>query len=319
MRATSPIAFLAVLLLAGEALPAAACGTCGCSLNSDWVGQGYVQGRGFHMDLRFDYFDQDQLRTGTGTVAASGKTLPNEQEIQLSTVNRNWTLDLSYHFDSGWGVDLLLPAADRTHSTIGEGDLEPSGSRSAGLGDARLLARYEGFSSDRSLGLQFGLKLPTGRFDDRFRSGPLAGEPVDRGLQLGSGTTDLIAGLYKFGSVGAKWGYFAQAYAQFPLGSRSGFRPGASLTASGGCRYTGIRSFTPQIQVNLRAETAESGPEADAANSGATLVYLSPGFTADLGARVHLYAFVQVPVFQRVTGYQLEPRSLFSAGIHWSF
>ena len=181
------------------------------------------------------------------------------------------------------------------------------------------MARYQGFLADRSLGLQFGLKLPTGRTDDRFSSGPMAGETVDRGLQLGSGTADALLGVYKFGNMAPEWGYFFQAMVQVPFSPRRDFKPGASLTASGGFRYTGISHITPQIQLNFRAEKPETGAQADTANSGATMVYLSPGFTAELGSRVQLYAFLQVPVVQRVTGYQLEPHWLATAGVHFKF
>ena len=77
--------------------------------------------------------------------------------------------------------------------------------------------------------------------------------------------------------------------------------------------------FVPQLQVNVRAEKRESGVNADVANSGATLAYLSPGFTLNLSRRFAAYAFVQVPVWQRVNGLQLEPRWSLSAGAHITF
>lgn len=296
-----------------------ACEACGCTLNSDWASQGYAVGAGFRVDFRYDYFDQDDLRTGLGTVDTGTITLPADREIQLQTINRNFTLDLNYSPNLDWGFSLHIPACDRTHSTIAEGDLTPSYSRSAGIGDIIASARYQGFSRDQSWGIQLGVKLPTGRTDDRFSSGPRAGEPVDRGLQLGTGTTDLLAGAFKFGSFSPKWGYFAQIMVQFPLDSSKGFRPGDSVNLSAGLRYTGYERVTPHLQLNLKAEKPETGAEADTANSGATLVYLSPGFTVNLSARGHLYAFVQVPVYQRVDGYQLMPRVLASIGAHFSF
>ena len=45
---------------------------------------------------------------------------------------------------------------------------------------------------------------------------------MDRGLQLGSGTTDLLVGAYKFGTFRPKWGYFVSALAQFPTGGKDG-------------------------------------------------------------------------------------------------
>jgi len=301
------------------ALPFFACGVCGCAFNSDWVSQGYQFGTGFNLNLRFDYIDQDQLRTGRTTVDKGSLLFPSEQEIQLRTVSRTTLLELGYSPSADWSVNALVPMTDRTHGTIGEGDLASSYSRSAGIGDLLLLGRYQGFSQDRSFGLQLGVKLPTGRTGDTFATGPLAGETVDRGLQLGTGTTDVLVGVYKFGTLRPKWGYFASALAQFSTGGKDGFRPGNALNLSAGVRYTGFDVFTPQLQLNLRAENPETGANADTANSGATLAYLSPGLTASLNSSLQLFAFLQFPVYQRVSGYQLEPRYLLSVGLNYRF
>lgn len=316
IRPCPALALLAVLLAAG---PAQACGACGCTLNGDWASQGIATQPGFRLDLRYDAFTQDQLRSGTRTVDAATLPLPNDQEVQRETANRNLTLTLDYSPNAVWGLSFQVPAYRRTHETVAPGDLDPSYSRSTGLGDARVLGRYQGFLEDFSLGVQAGLKLPTGRFHDTFASGPQAGEPVDRGLQPGTGTTDLLLGLYKFGDLGGAWGYFAQAMVQLPLGSREAFRPGRAMNANAGIRYGGLGPVTPQLQVNVRAEERESGPAADVANSGATLVYLSPGLTANLARGIQAYAFVQVPVHQRVNGLQIEPRSSLSVGLHLAF
>jgi len=306
--------------LVAAALPASACGACGCTLNSDWSAQGYASGSGFRLDLRFDYFNQDQLRQGTGRVDLSKITFPAGQEIQRQTINRNTTLTLDWSPNANWGVTALIPSFTRTHETIAEGDTEVSSSRSSGLGDVRLIGRYQGFSDDHSFGVQFGVKLPTGRTEDTFASGPQAGEPVDRGLQLGTGSTDLLIGVYKFGEMGGMdWGYFAQATFQSALAHQSGFRPGNGINANFGVRYAGWEKVTPALQINVRAEKPETGPEADGPNSGATLAYLSPGVTVHLSNQLHIYAFLQVPVYQHVTGLQIEPRFLASVGVHYNF
>lgn len=311
-------AVLALLLAAGAAAPLGACGACGCTLNGDWASQGLATRPGLRLDLRLDTFTQDQLRMGTLAVPAGAFPLPSDQEVQRETANRNLTLTLDYSPSAAWGLTLQAPGYRRSHETVAAGDTEPSFSRSTGLGDVRVLGRYQGFLDDFSLGVQVGLKLPTGRFHDAFASGPQAGEPVDRGLQPGTGTTDLLLGVYRFGDVGAGWGWFAQALAQLPLGEREGFQPGRGLNVNAGLRRAAGR-VTPQLQLNARIEGRESGPQADAANSGATLVYLSPGATADLGRGLEAYAFVQVPVHQRVNGLQLEPRLSLSAGLHLRF
>lgn len=308
-----------ILSLAAAALPASACGACGCTLNSDAAAQGYASGAGFRIDLRFDYFSQDQLRQGLGRVDLSRITFPTDREIQRQTVNRNTTLTLDWSPNANWGLTAMIPSFVRTHETIAEGDTGVSASRSSGLGDVRLIGRYQGFEDDHSFGVQFGVKLPTGRTEDAFASGPQAGATVDRGLQLGTGSTDVILGVYKFGEMSMKWGYFAQASFQSAVSHQQGFRPGDGINANLGVRYIGWESVTPALQVNVRAEKPETGPEADGPNSGATLAYLSPGVTVHLSNQLHIYVFVQVPVYQHVTGYQIEPRFLASVGVHYNF
>ena len=310
---------LLTLALVGSAVPLSACGACGCTLNSDWSAQGYASGAGFRLDLRFDYFNQDQLRTGTGRVDVGSITFPTGQEIQRQTISRNSTLTLDWSPNANWGVTVMAPSYVRTHETIAEGDADISSSRSAGLGDVRLLGRYQGFVPDHSFGVQFGVKLPTGSTGDTFASGPQTGQPVDRGLQLGTGSTDVIFGVYDFGEMTMEWGYFAQASVQIAASHQADFRPGNGLNMNAGIRYAGWKSVTPALQVNVRAEQAESGSAADGANSGATLAYLSPGVTVHLSNQFHIYAYVQVPIYQRVTGYQIEPRFLASVGLHYTF
>ena len=310
---------LALAALLGATAPAAqACGACGCTLHSDWVSQGIATASGLRLDLRYDYFNQDQLRQGTGSVGRGAFPLPNEQEIQHQTLNRNLTLSLDYSPNAEWGVSVLVPTFDRTHTTIAEGDTEPSFSQGRGLGDVRLLGRYQGLSEDHTFGLQFGVKLPTGARSQTFNSGVQAGEPLDRGLQLGSGTTDLLVGAFAHGNLSPDWGCFAQVLLQKPISERDGFRPGDGLNANLGLRYTGFSGLTPHLQLNVRAEGREVGVNADVANSGATLVYLSPGLTVAVSRAFQVYLFAQVPMAQRVNGLQLEPRSSVSLGLHWT-
>jgi len=310
---------VAVLLMCIGTKPAIACSSCGCTLSSDWASQGLASTGGWRADIRFDYFDQDQLRSGTDSISSRSLALPGDQEVQQYTINRNYSFVLDYSPNRNWGIGVMLPWYDRSHATIAEGDTEISSSHDSGIGDLRLLARYTGFDPQRGSGIEFGLKLPTGEFASDFRSGSLVGETIDRGLQLGTGTTDLLLGVYKFGALVQDWGYFAHALLSQPLDSREGFRPGTGINLNFGVRYTGSATFVPQLQVNARFEKRESGSNADIGNSGATLIYLSPGVSWNLSRRYSAYAFVQTPLYQRVNGLQIEARWLASVGLHYIF
>ncbi len=318
MKPISPSHSILILSLAAFVLaatsPASACSDCGCSLSSDWAALGYDALPGFELGLRFDYADQTELYSGADHVDHASLVLPNDAEIQQRTLNRTTWLDFNYAVSSTWAITASVPYHDRFHTTIAEGDTDISTSRASGLGDTRLLARYQNFSLGRSYGLLFGLKLPTGRFDQNFSDGPQAGELLDRGLQLGSGTTDLVLGASWFTRLEGNVGGFISATLQQPLAERADFLPSTTLNLSGGVRWQNASRFTPQLQLNLKAESREHGAEGDTANSGGTFAYLSPGLTASIGAHSNAYLFVQLPVYQRVNGLQLEPRWLFSAG-----
>ena len=106
---------------------------------------------------------------------------------------------------------------------------------------------------------------------------------------------------------------------QQPMNSSEDFKPGTGLNTTIGLRYVANEIFTPHIQINSRIEKRESGANADVDNSGATLIYLSPGATVHISKGVAIYAFYQIPIYQRVNGLQLEAKNYFSVGAHFTF
>jgi hypothetical protein len=310
----------AAALFACATTGALACSTCGCTLDADWATQGVTTRTGWTADLRFDFLDQDDLRSGTGRVDRGAIALPADDEIQQRTVNRDATLTLDRGIDQDWGVTVQLPWIRRYHTTIAEGDTGLSTSRSDSLGDARVIARYTGFSDALDWGVQFGLKLPTGDSHGvDFSSGPQTGEMLDRGLQPGTGSTDLLLGVFRFGTLGPSLDWFGQGQLQVPVAHDRAFRPGNAVSASAGVRWKGLGAVVPQAQLNVRHETRESGDASDEPNSGSTLAYFSPGATWTLTPQASVYVFGQVPVYQRVDGLQLEPKWSASAGVHFAF
>ena len=320
-RHISRIAAFAAAVFTLAATPQThACSVCGCSLSSDWAAQGYPSMRGWKTSLRFEYANQTDLRSGTDSVDRAALAFPNDSEIQQRTLNRNTWLDFNYMVSSAWAITASIPYHDRFHTTIVDGDTNNSTSRASGLGDVRLLARYQLHrEAGSNWSARFGLKLPTGRFDQNFSEGPQAGELLDRGLQLGTGTTDLLAGLSWFARPATNVGCFAQLNLDQPLAARADFLPSASVNISSGIRWLNSSRFTPQLQLNVKWEGREHGAEADTDNSGNTLAYLSPGLTAELSKNSSAFVFVQLPVYQRVNGLQLEPRWILSTGLRLQF
>jgi hypothetical protein len=317
--------------MAGEVL---ACASCGGSLNTDWQNLDYTFTPGLKIDFRYDFLDQNQLRSGNGTIspaAASKRVNANgPQEVEQYTRNNYLTLGLDYTPNINWGIDLQAPYIIRSHSTLGTNSdgttAGPGGGQynfsSANLGDLKVIGRYQGLTEKHNLGLLFGFKLATGSYTETGNStdptapGPA---PIDRGLQPGSGTTDVIVGAYYNNAINHYLGYFTLATYQAALYSTDSYRPGNSLNATAGVRYVGFVYVIPQIQFNFHNSQRDTGAMADNISTGGSQLYISPGIVAAASDRVSLYSFVQVPVYQYVNGVQLAPRFTVSAGVRYAF
>ena len=313
IRAAAIVACCAPFLVAS---PALACASCGCTLTADWLSQGLAAQPGTTFSLRYDYVPQTELQSGTHRVDLSQITFPTDREIERHTFNHSVTATLDHQFANDWGLDVQLPFVARPHSTIAEDTTEPSHSDTTGIGDLRVVGRWQGLSTPGNVtGLEAGLVLPTGQFHQTFDAGPEAGEEVDRGLQPGTGTTQLVLGAYHLGAVATELGYFAQVTGQTPLTSRDGYKPGSFVQASVALNYTHWRNVTPQLQLSYRATGRDSGPNSDRPNSGGEQVNLSPGLSANISSKLVGFGFVELPLYNRVNGYQLVPKAKLSAGV----
>jgi hypothetical protein len=345
------LALVPAALLALAAGDAAACATCGCSLSTD-AATGYPTRPGWNLSLQFDDIDQSQLRHGSKPVSTAEVAAINDaggdQEVEHDTVTRITTLGIAWAPNEDWGLRLLVPWVDRGHSTYASATNpvtsdQLSTARIKGLGDARFLVTWQGLLEEHNVGLQLGLKLPTGRYGGpnadgtgivghrpaAFQHGPLAtnaspGNLVDASLQPGTGSTDVILGAYWHQPVGTDLEAFANAQFQAAIasglhGAGQDFRVGNTTFASIGARWQATPTVVPQLQVNLAHKSADQGALADSTDSQGTIVYLSPGVTGALGDHWQAFGFVQLPVASRLAGYQLAPRWTASAGLSYAF
>lgn len=344
--------FLTFLFAAGAwagAGAAHACVACGCTLNSD-AAMGYSSGAGWRLGLQYDYLNQDQLRSGTHAASpAQVVNHPTTGELEHDTVSRYITLGLSYSPNAEWNLNLLIPYLVRTHSSYTDATSAPfdaaqldpanlSSSRSASLGDVKLIGSYQGWLPTHNLGLQLGVKLPTGRYGGPnaagtgtvgnhpvvFSGGPSAGQLLDTSLQPGTGSTDIILGAYYYQAVSQDFDAFVNAQLQAAVMYKldqagENFRPGNLATVSVGLRYEASPKIVPQLQVSLTRKSHDQGALADSKDSAGTVAYLSPGLTVSLRPDLQVYGFVQLPVYSRLQGYQLFPHWTASAGVSHAF
>ncbi len=325
---------LALALILLTSTDAGACASCGCTLSSDWASQQFSYTPGLKLDLRYDYLNQDQLRSGTKTISPEAASQivnnGNPQEVEKYTRNNYFTLGIDYSANRDWGVNIQVPYIDRQHSTLGTASdgitPGPGGgqydSHTRNLGDVKLVGRYQGFTPQCNFGVLYGVKLPTGSDTETGTStdltapGPAA---IDRGLQPGTGTTDAIVGAYYSNGIGQDWDYFTQVLFQKALNSRNQYKPGDSSNLNLGLRYAGFSAVSPLLQLNYRYVRHDEGANADQISTGGTLLYLSPGLSAAVGTQASVYGFVQLPLYQDVNGVQLAPRYTASVGVRYSF
>lgn len=294
-------AAIALFLVSLEA--SAGCGSAFCSLNTDWNAQGAWTEPGGRFDLRYEYIDQDQPRTGTHNLGV-GEIREHHDEVR--TINRNWIAAFDYTFDANWGVTALVPVVDRSHEHIHNhmgAKLDETWDFTR-LGDARIVGRYA-FAHDShesgTFGIQFGVKLPTGPHDVANADGDVA----ERMLQPGSGTTDGILGVFYSGRLPGKGTWFTDANVMQPFAERDGYKPGARVAFDIGASYPWTDRVSLLLQLNAHWKDRDSGEEAEPEASGGRFVHLSPGVSIGLDEKTRVYGFVQLPIYQYVNGVQL--------------
>ncbi|EIM00859.1 lipoprotein [Rhodanobacter denitrificans] len=235
-----------------------------------------------------------------------------------------------------------MPYVVRDHATYGV-QLQPytsaesapgqiSGAHVAGVGDAKFLASYQGFLPTHNLGVQFGVKLPTGHYGGETADGHFVGHPttfntgtglgqaLDTNLQAGTGSTDLIAGAYYFQPISQNFdafvnGQFQAAISQHLDNTGADYRPGNLTTISFGLRYEAHMDWVPQVQINWLHKSADQGALADVFDTEGTVAYLSPGISGSITKDLQLYVFVQAPIYSHLQGYQLFPGWTGTVGV----
>ncbi len=319
--ASRQAALSAALLFVCTPIASASCGSAFCLLNTNWSAQGVWTEPGWRADLRYEYIDQDQPRTGTRDVAVG--EIPRHHD-EVSTLNRNLFATLDYGFSPEWGASVTVPWIDRRHDHVHNhhGAALPESWSFSELGDVRVTGRYQrAFDTADAQRLSFvgliaGVKLPTGKTD--VANGE--GEVAERTLQPGSGTTDAVLGAYFRQAVGA-WNasWFAQVNAQLPLDSHAGFKPGRQVLLDVGARWEATDRLGLLLQLNAGWKGRDSGSEAEPEDSGSRTLFASPGFTFAVTPTVHAYGFVQLPIHQRVNGVQLVADRAFAGGVSVQF
>lgn len=322
MGSITRISILSILIFFATANASANCGSAFCSINTHSETQFDRQNRGFSMNLRYEFVDLDQPREGKNKIGVRGEP---EGHDEIETTNRNLILGLEYAFDQHWAVAVQLPFLKRTHTHIHnpseehatEGDQpERETWNFSGIGDARVIGRYQINLGASSVGFQAGIKLPTGARDGKNDVGELA----ERTLQLGTGSTDFMAGAIAkgaFGELPLRW--FVQTQWQHAIATKDDFRPGDDIGVDFGLRYFVTEALAANLQLNARFKLRDRGVNAEPEESGGKYLYLSPGLSYGFGSGFQISCYVQVPLYQSVNGIQLTQSTSYVVGLSYRF
>lgn len=318
MKSTKLLTLLVLAIFSCLPLSAVAgCGAAFCSLSTDRVAQGAWTGPGGRFDLRYEFIDQDQPRTGTRNVGV-GEVPGHHDEIR--TINRNWIAGFDYTFDDHWGISVQMPLVDRSHSHIHNhhGAQLFNAWNFTESGDARVVGRYRVTAASpdaAAFGLQVGLKLPTGNHKLENDEGDAA----ERSLQPGTGTTDAIVGLFHSGRFGDETSWFADASWTAALDKRENYKLGDRGAVNVGIAWPWTQRIALLIQLNTHWKDRDAGSAAEPDNTGGTFVHASPGISVKLTDKTQIYSFVQLPLYQHVNGVQLVADWAFVAGVSQAF
>lgn len=225
------------------------------------------------------------------------------------------TVDASYGITNWLTAGFAVPLMYKRYAALVDGE---SVSRDVfGVGDALVLAKFawigNGAFAPGALRLWVapGVKLPTGPYqtDDDYGRLPAA-------AQLGSGSFDGVGAAFAsigLDGEGSKALLLASVVGRFTTENSEGFRAGHSIEStiyvtSSHIEHWGLR-IGPQLRIGARA----SQNEVELANTGAIRLGGRAGAAYSLSENTSLTADIQVPIYGRVHGDQLDP--LLAAGI----
>ena len=186
----------------------------------------------FALDLRFDAIDQNE-RNDAAHAHWYGSHFLTTGTVETQIGGQTWFLSIPrverhLHTDK-----TAVGATNYTQNLVGLGDIT-LGTRFA----------WNGFT------VNAGVKLPTGQ-DDVIFADPDGGLSR-RYLQIGTGSTDVLAGIRKdFGASDAALSEFVQLQAEGSVASDVNFRPGTTISLSAGVRYKLTDSLAASLQGSL--------------------------------------------------------------------
>ena len=299
----SLFALTLLFVLFAPATVRASCGSESCPLDhlSRWSESP------FSYEVTYQYIDQNQPRIGTEDATVG--EIPRDHD-EVRTLNRMTTARATYRPGGAWSLAAALPWVDRYHEHVHHMGTESEVERFnySGVGDLELAVYRSlgGGGSHRRAFLSGGVKMPTG--DTNVPNDE--GEQPEPAARPGSGSWDALAGMgvaWQLGSETRPIPLRLSLTGRYNGSGTDHYRVGAEFQAHLGSEYplAGGLALLGQANFRVRGQDDVGTSGMNEADTGGTVVYLSPGVRASVTPGMSLYALVQMPVYQRVNGIQV--------------
>ena len=282
---------------------------CGCGIFDVGTASMFPTQQGGMVWVEYDFMDQNRNWSGTSSAPADNNS---DKRIRTSFIN----VGAQYQFNQSWGVTVEVPYWERLFKTLDDDGVTIDSFTHGALGDIRVKGIYNGFSSDLSTGVTFGLKLPTG--DSSYAN-------FDPDTEISSGSTDTLIGAYHLGTLTTdqQWRYFTQVQWDQPIQHKSNYRPGNEVIAVAGVYYEGWRpsatvKIAPVLQVSAGYRGHDGGADGHPGDSGYTRILVTPGVEADFN-HVSVYLDVGLPAYVNTSGNQLVASQFYRLNLAYHF
>jgi len=305
---------------------------------------------GWMLSYRFKQINMNDNRSGTDDLSdaevlatpnrfgmpANLRVIPEDMTGQMHMIGgmvapTDWlTLMLMAKY-----IDKEMTAT--TYNMAGTSTLGKSTMKSSGWGDTSLSGLVRLYDDGKHhVHLNAGVSLPTGSIKEKdtmlMPSGMRRAMRLGYGMQLGSGTFDLMPGLTYYGHDG-DWGWGAQVKSILRLGENSqNYSFGNKHVATAWGSYSWVPSLSTSLRVTaetqgdidgIDSQITGASPTADPDNYGGERISTSLGmnYLVQTGAlKGHRFSMeATLPVYQNLNGIQMKRESALVIGWQKAF
>ncbi len=299
-RVKRQVQAVALLTLGGLLLPSVSlaylglcCAHCGGNMPLNIPGGGIPEPHEFRFKLSQMIMSMGPLRSGT-TNLSEGSLLgppltPGRFVVVPSAMQMYMTMiGGAYSFTDNFALMAMTSYKfNRMQMEFNAGLQAATGEagftmESRGFGDIKLLGKYRLYSDDHlapkdQVSTLFGVSLPTGNIDKKFRNNPVAGQNgtiLPFKMQLGSGTFDPIFGLAYQGSQDPFWYGATALYTARVYDNNRGYQQGDEFRLD----LYGMYQFHEKSVVHLQLNGSWEDRYSDEPDAGRELGHGHVGF-----------------------------------------